>query len=326
MSDKGLYVLPVKIALFGPAGSGKDYVTKKIIEYFRFSSDQEDSPKMQVDFKRFAFADKLKKIANIIIGRSDMESADLAIYSEEFKNHYFIDLETLECRWIMDLPKESHTVIQGMFGRRVHRVFHDDRIADDDLRHYVIYTADDLLDLCDKGKSATVGSYMTPNMIIPNISSFWQYETVEYPAGYNKDNCQHRRLISYREFIVWLGTFCFQPLLGKNSLVNMMFNDAEYRDTVVRPWHGVIVTDMRFPHEYEACKARGFKIVKIVPEEKDIEINNIAESYYSTFESDFDFFNSRNEGHFNQEMKRFKKFLCDSFAEPFDESKHYEIE
>lgn len=312
--NNNLFVHPVRLALYGPAGSGKDYVTKKIIEHFRFLQD--DEPKMMVDMKRFAFADKLKEIANIMIGMNNDDTLALTIYSEEFKNKTFIDLDTLEVFHI-DPPEEPHAYRSKDSKGRVHKVF-DGKIFIEDTNHYVFYTAEDLVHLCAKGQ-------LTEDFkIIPNISSFWKYETIEYPEGCNKDNFKYRRFISYREFIVWVGTYCFQNLLGKNSLVNMMFNSHDYQWYATNAWHGVIVTDMRFPHEYQACKNRGFKIIKIVPEEKEVDINNIAESYYSQFESDFDFFNSRDEGHFNQEMKRLREFVRDNFAEPFDESKHLE--
>ena len=73
-----------RIALYGPAGSGKDYLCKKIMA---------DSPSTH----RYAFADAMKiGIADILGFQDCFRKAITDNESEHFKDNYCIDLGTLK--------------------------------------------------------------------------------------------------------------------------------------------------------------------------------------------------------------------------------------
>lgn len=283
---------PVKIAIYGPAGSGKDFVAKAMIKSF-----QED---LGVDMKRFAFADNLKKITNTLLGLNDTYIQELAVYSEDFKNKYFIDLDTLDKMWLYTEVPEVYTK-RGPLGENQQILYKfKDQKSHETNGWFTIYTANSLFELYQRASSYEV---------IPNMVQSWSAETVEYPEGYKEGEDTYKRLISYREYIVWIGTYCFQNLLGKNCLVNSMMNSQEFNEYSANRGKGVVITDLRFPHEFEACKKRGFKIVRIKTEKKEIDIDNIAETYYSEFKEDFVFYNHRDERLFKNEMKRLENFI-----------------
>ena len=284
-----MIIEPVKIAIYGPAGSGKDYVANAIINDFETS--------LGIELKRFAFADNLKKITNTLIGLDDKSMQDLAIYSEDFKNKYFIDLDTLDKMWILPETPE----VYEKSGKQI--------LYKDPKRYgvegwFTIYTASSLFDLYQR-----VASSVDHN-VIPNMVQNWSAEIIEYPEWYIKETDTFRRLMSYREYIVWIGTYCFQNLLGTSCLVNSMMNSLEFVRYSSRDLqHGVVITDLRFPHEYDACKKAGFKILKIEADKIEADIENIAESHYSKFDPDFIFHNYRDKELFFSEIKRLEEFI-----------------
>ena len=290
----------IRIALYGPAGSGKDYVAKAIIEDFRND--------LGIYVQRYAFADNLKKVTNILLGLNDQQSQDIAIYSEVFKNQYFIDLDSLETMWIVPKPPVEISK-DGM------QILYRDPEKYGIQGWFTIYTANSLFELFQKASRGN------DHNVIPNMVQNWSFENVEYPEGYNIEIDKYRRLISYREYIVWIGTYCFQNMLGTNCLVNSMMNYINTEsnsdiigDVITGPGlpyaSGVVITDLRFPHEYEECKKRGYTIVKIEAEKKEADVSNIAESHYSKFSPDFIFYNSRNEEEFKNEMKRLEEYIA----------------
>ncbi len=276
---------PIKIAFYGPAGSGKDYVASKVQSL------------LYPEAKRFAFADKLKKIVNELLGLSG-DVLEQSIKSEDFKNKTFVDLDTLETFNLKEIP--SSPFVHERFGLTSHVLFEDQE------RYsvpgpFVIYSADTLFELMQRSSGI---------LVIPNIVQCWEYESIIYPFGYNqaqKDLKYYRRLMSYRELLVWVGTYCMQNMLGKRCLVNAMMNDHEFKEQLHSG--GAIITDLRFPHEYEACKSHGFMIVEVEAETNDVSVSNVAESYYSKFVPEFVFHNSRDTKKFTEEIDRLKAYI-----------------
>lgn len=279
---------PVKIALYGPAGSGKDYVAKHLIDELALQG---------TDIVRFAFADKVKETVNNILGFNDYQKK-MSVESEDFKSRVFIDLDSLESGWLSEVPKD--TTCQGEFLQTTHKIRYDKNFGSP----FVVYTAKDLFELLQRVQSSQ------DRQVIPNVMQSLAFESIEYPEGYNKET-QFYRLMSYREFVVWFGTYCCQNLLGKRIWVNSMMNDEKYIKTITKDNSGVIITDLRFPHEYDACRENGFKIIKIEAEKKEVEVSNIAEEHYGKFDPDFVFFNSRDKETFDSEMRKCIDFIYD---------------
>lgn len=275
---------PIKIAFYGPAGSGKDYVASKVQSL------------LYPDAKRFAFADKLKKIVNELLGLSG-DILEQSIKSEDFKNKTFVDLDTLETFRLKEIP--SSAFVYDSFGLSSHVLF-DDQERYDVSGPFVIYSADTLYELMQRTSGI---------LVIPNIMQCWEHEAIIYPFGYNQfqKDIKYRRLMSYRELLVWFGTHCMQNMLGKSCLVNAMMNDHEFKEQLHSG--GIIITDLRFPHEYEACKNHGFMIVEVEAETNDVSVTNIAETYYSKFVPEFVFHNYRDTQKFAEEIDRLKAYI-----------------
>ena len=275
---------PIKIAFYGPAGSGKDYVASKVQSL------------LCQDAKRFAFADKLKKIVNELLGLSG-DVLEQSIKSEDFKNKTFVDLDTLETFRLKEIP--SSPFVYDSFGMTSHVLF-DDQERYSVSGPFVIYSADTLYELMQISSGI---------LVIPNIDQSWEHEAIVYPLGDNQTqkDIKYRRLMSYRELLVWFGTCCMQNMLGKRCLVNAMMNDHEFKEQMHSG--GVIITDLRFPHEYDACKNHGFMIVEVEAETNDVNVSNIAESYYSKFVPEFVFHNSRDPQKFAEEIDRLKAYI-----------------
>lgn len=276
---------PIKIAFYGPAGSGKDYVASKVQSI------------LYPDAKRFAFADKLKKIVNELLGFSG-DVLEQSIKSEDFKNKTFVDLDTLETFHLKEIP--SSPFVRDSFGLTTCHVLFDDQERYGVSGSFVVYSADTLYELMQRTSGI---------LVIPNIVQCWEHEAIVYPFGYNQTqkHINYRRLMSYRELLVWFGTCCMQNMLGKRCLVNAMMNDHVFKEQLQSG--GAIITDLRFPHEYEACKNHGFMIVEVEAETNDVSISNVAESYYSKFVPEFVFHNSRDTQKFTEEIDRLKAYI-----------------
>lgn len=73
------------IAIIGKSGSGKDYVTQKILTRLTL---------MGIQSRRFAFADAIKKQISIFLNLTDEQSTKI-MHDEAFKNHTVIHLGTM---------------------------------------------------------------------------------------------------------------------------------------------------------------------------------------------------------------------------------------
>ena len=303
----------IKIALYGAAGSGKDYVARELMKSFL----EEDN----IGFYRFAFADNLKKIVNNILGLTP-ELDEMSYNNEDFKNKYLIDLETLDGYFIEEPIVGSE--VRDSLGNTKHVMLYDPAKYGVDFS-FVVYTASDLYELCQKSVSV-IG-----NCVIPSVSQSFDFDTIVYPEWYSTDSSvaniypewytpstmtNPKRLISYRELIVWVGTYCFQNMLSKNVWTSSVFNSVEYKSFMTsQKTNGAIITDLRFPHEYRACKDNGFFIVNIVSQDSPYNVNNIAESHYREFDPDFTFMNTRDVSLFKVRMNEMKHDILDNCNE-----------
>lgn len=105
--------------------------------------------------------------------------------------------------------------------------------------------------------------------------------------------CQELKPIfmTLREFIVYFGTFVAQRLVGRKVWCNSLFNSLGYQ-TALDEEKIIFITDVRFPHEYEECKKRGFNFIRVTASDEN-NLDNIAESFVDTFEADYTFVNTK---------------------------------
>lgn len=143
----------------------------------------------------------------------------------------------------------------------------------------------------------------------PNWENIVDAKTLDNRNLEYSDFNTERIFMSLREFTVFYGTNVIQKHLGRKTWCNTIFNSKEYVDA--RQNGLVVITDCRFPHEYEECKNQGFYFVEVVSSEKpDFEVHNIAESYYSTFKCDYTFHNNKKDDDvFHIELLKFLKWL-----------------
>ena len=115
-------------------------------------------------------------------------------------------------------------------------------------------------------------------------------------------------IMSIREMLVYYGTYVIRNRFNENFWANLMITTPEFKTVTaeIDKINGIddyykrknniitmaIVTDLRFPSEYEILKKEGFKFVKIERKENIHKTNNIAESYYDEFNADFTFVNT----------------------------------
>lgn len=87
--------------------------------------------------------------------------------------------------------------------------------------------------------------------------------------------------MTVREFLIRLGTEAMRDGLHQDTWINAMF--ADYKEE--SKW---IITDMRFPNEYDAVKARGGVTIKIVrPDNPYPKIDHLSESALDDYKFDF---------------------------------------
>lgn len=240
-----------RIALYGPAGSGKDYLCKKIMA---------DSPSTH----RYAFADAMKiGIADILGFQDCFRKAITDNESEHFKDNYCIDLGTLK-----------------------------------------VYPATHPSDNSMKYVSASELYEMKKHDI-----------NMKYFAPENKYNNVY---ITIREFLVYFGNYICKPFINKNIWINSVIAKLPPYDPQMGIYGGkCIVTDLRFPEEYEALKKAGFLFIKVNrPDRSKIEkVENIAESHYGSFVPDY-IYNNYEESNDNPYIK--KKRIEDQYKSLID--------
>ena len=71
-----------------------------------------------------------------------------------------------------------------------------------------------------------------------------------------------------------------------------------------------IITDLRFEHEYDFCINNKFKIIKVNNLNNTLNVNNIAENYYSLFKENYVFYNYISDDiKFKIEFKKLIEFI-----------------
>lgn len=120
----------------------------------------------------------------------------------------------------------------------------------------------------------------------------------------NKAMKWHKCFISYRELMVYYGTYVCKEMLSDNVWVNAFFYADVYKRYIVKQddFNKLLtVSDMRFTNEYQRLKEAGAVIVKINGFSKGID--NIAEKFYSLFEPDFTFENTKDKAEFDKRLE-----------------------
>lgn len=136
-----------------------------------------------------------------------------------------------------------------------------------------------------------------------------QYDAFLYSGGQEYEVLDNLDVyMSLREFIVYYGTYYFQKNFGRKIWVRTLFNSNLFKK--MEDEGVVIITDVRFPHEYEMCKEKGFVFVKVQEKtattKKREDLGNVAEFYTDTFPYDFCFSNYKDDVYaFNLELRRF---------------------
>lgn len=260
------------IALYGKAGSGKDFLASKIIEYFEKYSTKK--------CHRFAFADDLKMMAKHILNLSDKD-ADQFMHDEDAKNNTYIDLKTYKL-WRFgkyDVPKPSSCVkLPVTYKGSIVGLSEESKIC--------FLNAEDLGNITEE---------CFPNNI--SIS--------EYLKDYTDFN-----FISYREFIVYLGSYVFQRMIHREFFINQVFNSKEYEKAVFND-DIIIITDVRFYPEFKKCRDSGYFIVNVINDDQVSHVSNIAEDQYNKFKSDYVFYNSYDQSTFDERFGKLIKTIID---------------
>lgn len=126
--------------------------------------------------------------------------------------------------------------------------------------------------------------------------------------------------MTVREFLQKLGTDCVRFGLHENTWVNALFADykrdyipVEFRDPTIDCLPGYpswIITDCRFPNEYDAVKSRDGIIIRVTRGDDDtIDKTNLhaSETSLDGFEFDWMIDNTGDLHHLEQEVTSFLK-------------------
>jgi hypothetical protein len=131
-----------------------------------------------------------------------------------------------------------------------------------------------------------------PQFEVRPVKDFEEFFCIKSPGFNMKARFADNSIMSFRELMVAHGTYVMQEAYGENVWVKWVFDHLKASndsDTLN------IITDIRFPREYRACGARGIPVIRIVNEHRldgERDVDNIAESHYSEFAPDFTFVNN----------------------------------
>jgi hypothetical protein len=263
----------LKIALYGPAGCGKDYVARKLREAWITYKMKHKDMKLG-EFKRFAFADVLKENLGRFIGMND-EELEKFKQDEKYKNDMLVNLRTFKMihmpGWnngINDIYHEYKTDIEPIIG--------------------------------------TNNKIMTATEVEDDIK--YGFPTNSLTEAMNYAGCDY--YMTLREMCVYYGSTVMCRWFGNDIWADTIFNSKEYQESIDNN-DLIVFTDMRFNAEYQQLLKQGYKIIKIVlPEFKD-NIKNASESHYDKFKPDYIFENSYDDEELMKHEEEFLKYLLD---------------
>ena len=109
---------------------------------------------------------------------------------------------------------------------------------------------------------------------------------------------KHDFVMTIREMLVYYGTYVMRRHLNDSIWLNKTLFSKEFESSEYR-----IITDMRFPNEYKKLREIGAYIIKVVnPDSDGKKVDNIAESYYDSFEPDYVMESSRDFRTFRENL------------------------
>lgn len=143
-----------------------------------------------------------------------------------------------------------------------------------------------------------------PSMHVRPEKDLEQFFCMKAPGFNMKARFADNSIMSFRELMVAHGTYVMQEAYGENVWVKWIFSHMppiSGEDTLN------IITDVRFPREYRACKARNIPVIRIVNDnrvEGERIVDNVAESHYDEFSPDFTFVNNPSDPQVTMESMR----------------------
>lgn len=135
---------------------------------------------------------------------------------------------------------------------------------------------------------------------------------INNPSGKAKYPGNAEKWISLRELCVYFGTYIMQNYFNKKIWINSILNSKEFKYAEKEnPF--VIITDLRFPAEYNELKEQGFKFIRIYRHDKSERLDtNIAESFYDGFHPDYCFYNTSEACHrkdYDDNLDNLKEYI-----------------
>lgn len=143
-----------------------------------------------------------------------------------------------------------------------------------------------------------------PEFEVRPVKDLEEFFCIKSPGFNMKARFADNSIMSFRELMVAHGTYVMQEAYGENVWVKWVFDHLKTTndsDTLN------IITDIRFPREYRACGARGIPVIRIVNEHRldgERDVDNVAESHYSEFAPDFTFVNNPSDPRVTMESMR----------------------
>jgi len=143
-----------------------------------------------------------------------------------------------------------------------------------------------------------------PEFEVRPVKDLEQFFCMKAPGFNMKARFADNSIMSFRELMVAHGTYVMQEAYGENVWVRWVFDHLKAPDggdTLN------IITDIRFPREYRACKARNIPVIRIVNDnrvEGERDVDNVAESHYDEFSPDFTFVNNPSDPGVTMESMR----------------------
>lgn len=268
------------IALYGPAGSGKDFFCKalkfiynKVVAQYYSNTLEPVSPKYFQLFTEFfideykeeddyvfrlAFADQLKESISVTF------NVPLTwLHDSYYKDNAYINMSTLE------LYKSEEDIPKGT----------DYIIVSDELYANVMYT--NVFGGPSSDEDRTVKSLLGANRVFMKI----------------------------RDLITYYGTYVMRNTFGNNFWISNLFSKKEFnlynqKNMKGSPGYVLIVTDVRFQNEYEELKDKGAIFIKIESDFNEKSVGGVPESFYDNFTYDYIFENSKDEFKFAYNLKK----------------------
>lgn len=249
------------IALYGPAGAGKDYFCK-VLDYF------------------------YNNIYNYHGNFFDIREPDFIYIMNEFKNNPRKIVDKVTRMAFADPLKESMAIIFQIPLQHLH----DTQLKEGE---YINMKSFELIDTTIDFSLDDLKAFHSQNLILDDETYFKILsKEKELTPQEQKFFDENKVYMNLRNLLTYYGTYVCRGFINDKIWINAVLKSNKFLRWETNTDNQVmIITDVRFKEEYDALKEKGATIIKIENQDNQKKVDGVAESHYKEFVPDYIFIN-----------------------------------